>query len=168
MLSEHHSVLGGYVKITRSGATTIYEMSIPKSGSLNELALFDPSKMDRFRFSFVVGNGERAALTDYDVKEDMDNKMQYARGYGVFDHWNKYCSSFVESWVPMQPCQTWFGIEGGSPLAPEYAMPSDETPLFNPSGEGTAVQAHDAGQVSGRMAIAVPVRTEKIFGRKSF
>jgi len=68
----------------------VYEMAIPRS----ELTLFDPARMDRFRFSVLMNNGA----------------MCWSETAGIFDHWMD-SSSFGPSWLGHYPNQTYFGIE---------------------------------------------------------
>jgi hypothetical protein len=158
-LPEHKLLSNAQIKIAR-GATTVYEAAIPRSLA----PLFDPSKMDAFRLSFVVINGESASQGYYDVKDGMSMtcQMQYTWGYGVFDHWNKFCSSFGPSWVPMRPAQTRWGIEGGTYDA------SQDIPEQTPIVEGLISAV---GSVGGTKAVAVPLvapaaPAERIFQRK--
>jgi hypothetical protein len=155
-LPEHKKVTGGQVKINRGG-TTIYECSIPRG----EIELFDPSKMDACRFSFIVINGETATDGWYDRKDDMNFNMQYARGYGVFDHWNKFLSSFGASWTPMSPCQARFAIDGGTFNASQE-LP-EQTPLTD---DQTAVGAAQRQMSSSGTAVVPVVPVEKVLGRK--
>jgi hypothetical protein len=127
-LPEHHSVTGGQVKIVRSGTTTTYETAIPRT----QMPLFNPANMDACRFAFIIVNAEAASTTLYDTKEDMKQQMQYTRNYGVFDHWNKLLSSFGPSWVPLQPCQTRFAIEGGTPTAVNSAVQMNQAAVVVP------------------------------------
>jgi hypothetical protein len=159
-LPEHKKLPGSSVVINRGG-TTVYECAIPRS----EMPLFDPSKMSACRFSFIIINNEQAALLPrYDGKEDMQYNMQYARGYGVFDYWNKYLSSFGVSWNPMQPCQTRFAIEGGT-FSEAQELPA-QTPLV-PSCVGpqcTGVRSVHAAAQPSTVPAAISSR-ESVFHR---
>ncbi len=79
-------VAGAKIKITGN----VYEIAIPR----NELAMFDPAKQDRFRFSVIVNNGA----------------LNWSQTAGVFDHWIG-SGSFGPSWTGSYPNQTFFGIE---------------------------------------------------------
>lgn len=91
-------VAGAAIRITRDEARklTTYEIGIPRG----ELAMFDPGKLERLRFGFVLSNNERLGI----------NGLNWGEAAGVFDHWA--CSgSYGPSWTARVPCQTFFGIE---------------------------------------------------------
>jgi hypothetical protein len=90
--------------------------------------------------------------------------MQYARGYGVFDHWNKALSSFGPSWNALRPCQTQFGIEGG------VHSPVQDFPAQTPTTE-CCVDAVDGKKALQNSALPAVIPTaagrhEGIYGRK--
>jgi hypothetical protein len=157
---EHKYVTGGKATIANSGGTTTYEIAIPRS----VMKLFDPSKMNACRFAFVVLNTEMASVGYLDKKGDMEFNMQYARGYGVFDHWNKYLSSFGPSWSPTEPAQTRWGIEGGT-YSPDQDIP-DQTPTVKAGEPGTAVRTGAIAQAPAVIPLPA-VRTEAIFRRNA-
>jgi hypothetical protein len=158
-LPEHKYVTGGQVKINRSGGNTIYETAIPRS----EMPLFDPSKMNACRFNFVIINLEWASMIWCDRKGDMEPNMQYSRGYGVFDHWNKFMSSYGPSWDPFSPAQTRYAIEGGTSNAGQE-LPA-QTPVVTNSG-GVSVSSGLVSQAATGRTVAPIAARENVFNRK--
>jgi hypothetical protein len=128
------------------------------------MPLFDPLSRNACRLCFIVNNEERASKIVYDKKENMSMKMQYARGYGVFDHWNGFNSAFIPSWEPFLPCETRFGIEGGTFNA------AQELPAQTPATGNEVVGVHGSISQNAVATAAIrPDRTsiEKVIGRKT-